>query len=175
MLLITISSNALTLHGFTKEEKVAIRAIIKMNKNQELIEVTKGSNTAFKTVIEFTTKMYVLDHTIVESIYILGDGDWKELQSLDEAYSYEQKNTQAFVFNFDENKDEQRIEIQPINGTPSWYLYYQDSFWDNRIQAMVYYNDDITVIIGDSYVIYEDSLDSWKFDIPQCSEEITKN
>jgi hypothetical protein len=173
MLVITTSSNALNLRGFSKEEKVVIKTIIEKNKYQKLIEISRNSSTQFMTVIEFTNLMYVLDHITIESIYVLGDSDWKKLQSLDEAYSYEQEFEeipQAIVFNFNTDK-EKRIEIQPINGTPSWHLYYQDSFWDNRVNATVYYNDDIMIILGEDYVIYEDSLDSWRFNFPKCIEE----
>jgi hypothetical protein len=167
-LVITISSSALTLKGFTKEEKLAIKALVKLNNDQELIEVSKGSNTAFKTVVEFTHRMYVLDYITVECVYVLGDGDWQLVNTLDVAYSYDKQRNTAYIFTFDEGKDEQRIDIEPTNGTPPFTLYYEDSIWDNRIQATIYYLDDIEVIIGDTYVIYSDSLDTWRWELPSC-------
>ena len=152
----------------TKAEKRAIKQILKQE-SQELVEIVKGPNTMGTVVIEFTNKMYVLVEDYIEKIFVLGDGDWIELHDLDQSLNSEQR-LPAYVFNFDEGQDSQRIEITPTNGTPPWTLYYDDSFFDNRIQAMIYVNDDVTVAVGDTFVFYEDNLDTWWFDIDPCED-----
>jgi hypothetical protein len=155
----------------TKTEKQTIKQILK-KEHQELVEIVKGPSTDNKVVIEFTNKMYVLVEDYIEKIFVLGDGDWIELQDLDESLNSEQR-LPAYVFNFDEGSDEQRIEIQPINGTNPWTIYYEDSFFDNSIQAMVYLNDDIMVAIGEDYVFYEDNLDRWWFEVDNCLDLVS--
>lgn len=151
----------------TKTEKQTIRELIK-KENLPVVEISKGSNTNWKVVVEFTTKMYVLQENQIEEVYLLDNEDWMKQLIPGKGYTFGSiYNTPIYLFNFDQTT-EPYIEIHPINGDPTWTLYYQNSFYDSRIQATVYYNEDIMVTVGEDFVFYEDSLDSWRFEIEKC-------
>lgn len=153
----------------TKIERIAIKKIVKEQK-QDPIEISKGLNTNGKVVIEFTNIIYVLIEDLIDKIYVLGNEDWMELRSLDEVLPNSAQRLTALVYNINEGYSEQRIEIQPINGTPEWTLYYSYSFYDARICATIYVGERASIAIGEDFVFYEDGLDTWYFNINPCEE-----
>jgi hypothetical protein len=155
----------------TKEEKRFVKQILE-RETQELVEIIKGPNTNDKIVIEFVNKMYVLDGPSIMEVWQIDDEDWYEIQMEEPANTLNHSRLPSTIYIFDESKHQQRIEIQPINGTPSWYLYYEGSFFDPTINATIYYNDDAKIIVGEDFALYEDSLDTWWFDIniSPCNE-----
>jgi hypothetical protein len=153
----------------TPQEKVLIKELIK-NQKQPLVEIMKGSNTHDKLVIHFERKMYIYNNLHLEKLYVLGDGDWVELQYPNRDLSSEHR-LPAFVLHFYTYEDEPFIEIIPLNGTNSWTLYYQEFFFDPTINATIYFNDDALVGIGEDYVFYEDDYDIFMFATDNCQED----
>jgi hypothetical protein len=166
----TLTFGATIPESCTKAEKELIKELVKKEK-RELIEVRKGSHTNWKAVAEFVNRIYVINDASIESIWVLGDEDWIQLKNLDESINHT-NNMAAYVFNFAENQPgNQRIEIVPVTGTPTWTLYYDFSFFDPTINATIYVHDDAIVGIGEDFVFYEDSLDIFFFSFLPCEEE----
>lgn len=112
-------------------------------------------------LIDYETKMYVISDNEIKSIMILGSGDWMYVHNLKPANNLEY-NCNAFISFVKDNNGYEVIELKADNGDV-FYCYPQDHFYDNKICAEVYYNDDFELIIGEDYIIYENSLDTWRY------------
>jgi hypothetical protein len=156
-LLLTSLSFALEYpQSCTKEEKQLIKSIVK-EEQESLKQIIKVDSTI---IVEFMTKRYIIENNDISSIETF---DGKE-------FSNSEYRLPVYYYNFDEGKDEQRIEIQPINDLPSYTLYYNDSYHDNKLNATVYYTEDATVTIGDNFIIFEDNYDTTWFSYDEdCS------
>lgn len=166
LLILIVLTISLTSYGYnlpkelSKESRDIAEYILEKESSLELYEIAYYPESD-ELFIEYNIKIYSIKGGQIYSIYVLGTGDWRQVYNIYEANNSEYKCTAYISFILDDNGYEV-IEVKADNGDV-FYCYPQDHFYDNGICATVYYNDDFELLVGEDFIIYENSLDTWKY------------